>query len=223
MEIKTFVITALSTLISFPALAQYKDFDGVPYLEGFQPNQLVFVAYGNIKQSVKVRSTSTCNLLVIKKSQNFSTNGNLTIESPTINFSYSSLGGASNEEDLTINKSICIGEARNPSLKWTQITPGIYGMMGIKDGESRATIYIFGLGKGTYEVKNQIPAQRMIKANACGELKITNNAKWPITSLGSFYYFDQFGNPSDDYSLSTLPQRAPNLCRNGVFYKLYQP
>ncbi|MCP6761926.1 MAG: hypothetical protein NHB32_24970 [Fischerella sp. CENA71] len=230
---KLLLITTLALIagISSPALSVevYKDFENTPYISSLKPEEILHITYENIPNKASFSTSDTCNVLIIKQlegGKKFSTTGTMTIVSPvdysnTASFSNTSLGGFSNEEYLN-GKTICNGTNRNTSLKWTQISSGIYGLLGIRDGDYSHTFYIFGLNKGSYEVKDGRPAKRMMKANKCGILKITNSGKWPVSNLGNFYYYNSEGYPSDDYSLNSLQSRPADFCKNGILYKLVQ-
>jgi len=208
---------------SFAAMAAdvYKDVNGSVYISGLGKGETLKVAYQNIPNKITVKTSGTCSLLKL----HYRSSGhafypwlgvnvyNSGAQTPLLSFTGKNLP----MNNLT-GVQLCSGASRNPSLKWAALSNGVYGLKGLKDGEGRESVYLVGLPSNSYDATDSQPALRLLRANTCGYVKLSDTNRWSVASLGSFYFQVGENDPTDSYDLNSLPVKNPDFCKNGQLY-----
>ncbi len=215
------IAIAFSNILPVDAADVYKDANGSVYISGMTKGAVLKVAYQNVPNKITVKTSGTCGLLKL----HYRSSGhtfypwlgvnvyNSGSSSPLLSFTGKNLP----MNNLT-GMQLCSATNRNPSLKWTALPNGVYGLKGLKDGEGRESVYLVGLPANSYDATDSQPAMRLLRANTCGYVKLSDTNKWAMANLGSFYFQVDDDNPTDSYDLNSLPVKNPDFCKNGQLY-----
>ncbi|MGI0484891.1 hypothetical protein ACN4EK_05595 [Pantanalinema rosaneae CENA516] len=211
-------LTAIAALLGIAiapaaAIEVYQDQQGEIYLSGFQPKELVSVAYQELPNQITTRSSGSCNIVRLPD-RGFYPWDQVQIldgDTPLLTIPRGS------QLPQTTSTQFCRGTQKNEALPWQSLGNGIYGLQIF----GRA-IVLAGLPFKPLTAQDQQPKLRLKAADTCGILKLTETPTFPRDRLGNFYFYSTttIPAPSGTFNRTTLPVRnAPDLCRKGVSYK----
>jgi hypothetical protein len=175
------------------AVSVFKDSQGAVYVSGLTPSSGAPVTFNNVPKTRNALSNA-CGLLVIRNSTNYPIGSTITVGSTAI-----TTGTLTTETVPSCNN----GTLEVPRASNFKTADGSVVAVGLTASTQYPITY-----NGSAQVRNAT-------ANACGFIRLTSNARFPLTGTISI------GGTS--YNLSSVPTQNPPLCRGGVLYNPATP